>query len=126
MEEKMTPLNGNSEMDINSDADIPGNNHLSNEEKNDGDSLEKIFTELDEQKDKYLRLVAEFDNYKRRTSKEKVELMQTAGKNIIISILEVLDDMDRAEKQMETIEEIGQLKEGNKLVFNKLRSILQQ
>ncbi len=112
------------EMDINSDADVPGNTHLSNPLEES--ATEKLNAELLEQKDKYIRLFAEFDNYKRRTAKEKLELMQTAGKDIVTSLLDVLDDMDRAEKQMDTSADIEQLKEGNKLVFNKLRSLLQQ
>lgn len=83
-----------------------------------------LAAELEQQKDKYLRLVAEFDNFKRRNAKERNELVQTAGKDVIISMLDVLDDMDRAEKQM-TTEDPEQLKVGVQLVFNKLRSTLQ-
>lgn len=112
------------EININADADVPGNTHLSNPlEESD---TEKLNAELAEQKDKYIRLFAEFDNFRRRTAKEKLELIQTAGKDIIGSLLEVLDDMERAETQMETSTDIEQLKEGNKLVFNKLRNLLQQ
>lgn len=89
------------------------------------DETEKLKAELEEQKDKYIRLVAEFENYKRRTSKERVELIQTAGKEVIISLLEVLDDCDRAEKQLLESEEADQIKEGVLLVFNKLRKTLQ-
>ena len=124
MEENKNDQVDTTEMDINSDADIPGNNHLSNpgvEEDQD-----KLNRELQEQKDKYLRLFAEFENYKRRTSKERIELIQTAGREIVSSLLDVLDDCDRAEKQMETSNDIQQIKEGNKLVFNKLRTVLQQ
>ena len=87
---------------------------------------EKLRAELEEQKDKFLRMSAEFDNFKRRTSRERLELMQTAGKEIIISLLEVLDDCDRAEKQMKVSDDISLVKQGNLLVFNKLRNILQQ
>ena len=64
------------------------------------DEAEKIQAELTEQKEKYLRLYAEFDNYKRRNARERVELIQTAGKEVIISLLDVIDDCDRAEKQI--------------------------
>jgi len=114
------------EMDINADADIPGNTHLSNADEMEDIELSKKANELQEQKDKYLRLVAEFENYKRRTSKERIELIQTAGKEIITSMLEVLDDCERAEKQMEDSKDIDQVKEGNKLVFNKLKTIMLQ
>lgn len=109
--------------DINSDSDIPGSNHLSNEE---GDTaLEKVQAELDEQKDKYIRLFAEFDNYKRRSAKERIELIQTAGKEVITSLLDVLDDSERAEKQLQTSNDLDQIRKGIELVFSKLRSILQ-
>lgn len=91
----------------------------------ENDALAKAQAEVEEQKDKYLRLAAEFDNYRRRTSKERLELMQTAGKEVIVSLLDVVDDCDRAEKQLQTTEDIAQVKEGVQLVFNKLRSALQ-
>lgn len=85
---------------------------------------EKLENELNEQKDKYLRLMAEFENYKRRTSKERIELIQTAGKDIIVSLLEVLDDIDRAEKQLSSSDDIAVQKEGIQLVFNKIKTNL--
>ncbi len=88
-------------------------------------ATEKLEAELKEQKDKYLRLFAEFDNYRRRTAKENMEIRQTAGKEIIVSLLDVLDDCDRAEKQMENDTDIQHVKEGAQLIFNNLRKILQ-
>ena len=85
----------------------------------------KLRAELEEQKDKYVRLFAEFDNYKRRSSKERIEFIQTAGKEVITSLLEVLDDCDRAESQMQETNDPEQIKEGVQLVFNKLRKTLQ-
>lgn len=89
------------------------------------DEQTKLTNELEMQKDKYLRLVAEFDNFKRRNAKERGELIQTAGKEVITSMLDVLDDCDRAEKQMNTTDNIEQTKDGVQLVFNKLRTTLQ-
>jgi molecular chaperone GrpE len=96
------------------------------------DGVEKIKAEMElykeeveHFKDKYLRLFAEFENYKRRSAKERMELMQTAGKEVITSLLDVLDDCDRAEKQMNTSTDVEQIKEGVQLVFNKLRNTLQ-
>jgi molecular chaperone GrpE len=89
------------------------------------EKMQQLEREKDELKDKYLRLAAEFENYKRRSSKEKMEIIQTAGKDIILSLLEVLDDCDRAEKQLKTARDIEAIKEGVLLVFNKLRNILQ-
>ena len=94
------------------------------DEGND-DELEKVRAELSEAKDKHIRLIAEFENYKRRTAKERNELSQTAGKDIIQSLLVVLDDMGRAEKQIDNTTDVTAIKEGIALVFNKLRNILQ-
>lgn len=87
--------------------------------------VEKLTSELAEQKDKFVRLFAEFDNFKRRTSKENMELRQTAGKEVITSLLPILDDMDRAEEQMEKTEQVPVLKEGTLLIFNKFRKALE-
>jgi len=89
------------------------------------ETKQKLREELDEQKDKYVRLFAEFDNFKRRTSKERIELTQTAGREVIVSLLQVLDDCDRAEKQLQQTQDADQIKEGVQLVFNKLRKTLQ-
>lgn len=92
------------------------------EELNELDTLKK---EVEEQKEKFIRLYAEFDNYKRRNAKERVELIQTAGREVIQSMLEVLDDCERAEKQMNQSEDLKQIKEGIGLVFSKFRNMLQ-
>lgn len=123
MEEKDTDIQENVQMNINADADVPGSTHLSNPEGED--PMQKLQAELEEQKDKYLRLFAEFDNFKRRNAKERIELIQTAGKDVIISMLEVIDDCDRAEKQLAETDDIAAQKEGIQLVFNKLRNTLQ-
>ena len=122
MKEKEAITPENESMNINADADVPGNTHLSNEGAEE--ELEKLKTELDDQKDKYLRLFAEFDNFKRRSAKERNELIQTAGKDVVVSMLEVMDDCDRAEKQLQTSNDVAGIKEGISLVFNKLRSTL--
>ncbi len=119
----------------NKDQDSPEINEPIEEERetkipedsilNEDEPSVKIAKELDEQKDKYIRLFAEFDNFKRRTAKERIELMQTAGKEVITSLLDILDDCDRAEKQMNTSDDIEQIKQGVQLVFNKLRTTLQ-
>lgn len=80
--------------------------------------------ELADANDKYLRLYAEFDNYKRRTSKERLELLQTAGKDVIVDLLPVLDDFERAVKSMETATDVQAVKEGVMLIQNKLKNIL--
>lgn len=106
-------------MDMNSDENIAGTHNL-HESVSEESETGKLEAELQEQKDKYLRLLAEFENYKRRTSKERIELIQTAGREVIQSLLEVMDDMDRAEKQAG-----DQISEGIQLVFLKLRKVMQ-
>src|ERR1700759_2791141 len=92
---------------INADENAAGTTHL-NEAMEDESEVDKLSAELQEQKDKYLRLLAEFDNYRRRTAKENIDLRQTAGKEVIVSLLDVLDDCERAEKQLETSGDIQQ------------------
>jgi molecular chaperone GrpE len=94
-------------------------------EKEPLSELDQAQADLAEQKDKFLRLMAEFDNYKRRTAKERMDLIQTAGKDVIVSLLDVLDDCDRAEKQLASSDDIALQKEGIQLVFNKIRSTMQ-
>lgn len=95
-----------------------------NETKETDEEKERLVQELQEMKEKYLRQVAEFDNYRKRTAREKLELMQTAGKDVIGSLLVVLDDMERAEKQLQQTNENDPAREGLILVFNKLKSVL--
>jgi molecular chaperone GrpE len=107
--------------DLNTDENMAGTTHL-NEAIGEESEFEKLKQALEEERSKYLYLFAEFDNFKRRTSKERLELIQTAGKEVILSLLEVLDDADRAEAELA---KKGAVEEGVKLVFHKLRSTLQ-
>ncbi len=86
--------------------------------------LEEKEIELAEAKDKYLRLFAEFDNYKKRSIKEKLELMKTAAQETIGELLPVLDDFDRAKKSAEDDSNDEVFSEGVQLVYNKLHSVL--
>jgi molecular chaperone GrpE len=118
-----TPEN-QSEIDINSDESLSGTSHL-NDAIEDESELEKLKTELEEAKDKLLRKVAEFDNFRKRSAKERLELIQTAGKEVITDMLEVMDDWDRAKKQLEKSDDATAIKEGVELIFNKFRNLLQ-
>ena len=110
-----------SEVGINADENMSGTSHL-NEPLINEPELETLRNELGEMKDKFIRKVAEFENFKKRSLKERMELIQTAGKEVIIDMLEVLDDCERAEKQMSSLDDMA--KEGVMLVFNKLKSLL--
>jgi len=84
---------------------------------------EKLQEELKHEKDKFLRLFAEFENYKRRTSKERIELFKTASQDVMVSLLPVLDDFDRAYLEISKTEEKELLK-GVELISNKLKNTL--
>jgi len=81
---------------------------------------------VNEERDKYLRLSAEFDNYRKRTLKEKAELIKNGAEKTLTAILPVLDDFERALKNMEASEETKAMKEGVELIFNKFQKVLGQ
>ena len=87
---------------------------------------EKLQGELQTEKDKFLRLFAEFENYKRRTSKERVELFRTASEEVMVSLLPVLDDFERALAHIEDDKEAEELRKGVLLIYQKLISTLEQ
>lgn len=91
-----------------------------------GKELEDAQAVIEEQKDKYLRLSAEFDNYRKRTMKEKAELILNGGEKSISSILPVIDDFERAIKTMETAKDVKAVKEGVELIYNKFMATLAQ
>ena len=95
-----------------------------------GEQLEKELEDaqavIEEQKDKYLRLSAEFDNYRKRTMKEKAELILNGGEKSISSILPVIDDFERAIKTMETAKDVKAVKEGVELIYNKFMAVMAQ
>ena len=90
------------------------------------DTIAVYETKLAELNDKYLRIYSEFDNYRKRTSKEKLELLQSAGEDVYRLFLPVLDDFERAIKLNENTTEIDALKEGFKLIHNKVINTITQ
>lgn len=80
-------------------------------------------TELKEEKEKYLRLFAEFENYKKRTSRERIELFKTANKEVMSALIPILDDYDRANSQINDKNKTDEIK-GLLLIFNKMSEIL--
>lgn len=96
------------------------------EEEKLAQELEEANKVIEEQKDKYLRLSAEFDNYRKRTMKEKAELILNGAEKNISSILPIVDDFERALKNMETATDVAAVKEGVELIYNKFMSVLGQ
>ena len=90
------------------------------------DDLSKTEEELSEMKDKYLRLFSDFENFRRRTSKERLELMKSGGEDVMTALLPVMDDLERAKQATENVTDVKAVKEGLDLVFNKLANVLQQ
>ena len=88
------------------------------------ESRTSLEDEFNEAKDKYLRLYSEFENFKRRTSKEKLDLISTANKDLMSALIPVLDDFDRAITASESNEDFNTLKEGISLVYTKLNKVL--
>lgn len=94
------------------DADVELNNPLS-----------KLEAELTSANDKYLRLYSEFENYKRRVSKERIENSKMAGADIFLSFLPIIDDLERALKSIEEAKDYKSAKEGVKLIYTKIRNV---
>ena len=89
------------------------------------DPVTQLENQLAELKDQYLRKVAEFDNYRKRTLKEKTELILNGGEKVITSILPILDDFERAEDNISKATDLDALKEGVELIFQKLLKVLE-
>lgn len=92
---------------------------------NEANQIEKLEEQLAELKDKYLRQVAEFDNYRKRTLKEKTELILNGGEKVLSALLPILDDFDRTEANMIKSDDIDTLREGVTLIAQKLMKILE-
>jgi molecular chaperone GrpE len=95
------------------------------ENKNSGNT-DNVSEELGKLKDSYVRLMAEYDNYRKRTIKEKAELIKNGGEKALISLLPVIDDFERARQTLETATDIEAVKEGVELIYNKFMTYLQQ
>lgn len=110
------------------EATLTAENETEQEEVVEEDNLspeEKLQLELAEQKDKFIRLYSEFENYRRRTAKETVEIRLNAAQGLIKELLPVVDDFERAQKSFDEAQEIGPIKEGVELIFSKLTKTLE-
>jgi molecular chaperone GrpE len=112
-------------MDESSDPESPNGKETTLEEQVELSKEDKLQQEVNDLKDKYLRLYSEFENYRRRTAKERLDLIKTASEEIIKEILPVIDDFERAFKASENEEDTIKVREGNQLVFQKLVKTLE-
>lgn len=117
-------------MDQNNKEEIENSEETNVPEQGKADNLDEQTENLDEKlaaaQDKYLRLSAEFDNYRKRTLKERYELIKTAGEDVIKELLPVIDDFDRAMEAIAATENVTTLAEGVQLIQDKLLGILKQ
>ena len=90
------------------------------------EEFELLTAEKTELNDRFLRLYSEFENYKKRTNKEKVDLIATASEKVIVDLLPVMDDFERAIEHNQKIEEVAILKEGFELIYQKLLVVLKR
>jgi molecular chaperone GrpE len=88
--------------------------------------IETLTAEKTELNDRFLRLYSEFENYKKRTNKEKIDLIATASEQVILGLLPVVDDYERAINHNQNIEDVTILKEGFELIYNKLLAVLKR
>ncbi len=114
--EKVEEQNGQQEIQSNPEAV-----QLVNEDK-----IAEMQAKVDELNDKYLRLYSEFDNYRKRTAKEKIDLFQNAGENIFNSLLPIIDDFERAIKSNADITDVKIISDGVNLIYNKFKNTLIQ
>jgi molecular chaperone GrpE len=94
------------------------------EEQPEVDKVAEITSQYEEMKDKYLRLTAEFDNYRKRTLKEKSDILKYAAEEVLKDLLPVIDDLDRALKAVDAAKDIDSVKEGISLIINKFNDFL--
>ena len=108
----------------NQETQILEQEEVGNQESTEEEGGSSSEEELNEAKDKYLRLYSEFENFRRRTSKEKLDLISTANKDLISELVPILDDFERAITASESNEDFKTLKDGISLVHNKLNKVL--
>lgn len=123
----MGKKNKDQNQEINTEEEVltPEENNESAVNTEQEEKIAELEAQIADLKDKYLRQVAEFDNFRKRTIKEKSELILNGGESVMKSILPVLDDMERAAANMEKADDLEALKEGLNLVFKKLTDTLE-
>ncbi|VBB45699.1 Protein GrpE [uncultured Paludibacter sp.] len=117
----------NEEVELTNEASVEETPQETTEQKaeNEVENLENLKEKCADLADKNLRLMAEFDNYRKRTLKEKADLISSASERVLVNLLPLVDDFERAMKAMENTEDIDAIKEGEKLIYNKFIAFLQ-
>ncbi len=105
---------------------VTENNEIESPEEEEITIEDQLREDLAKEKEKFLRLFAEFENYKKRTTKERIELFKTASQDVMVSLLPVLDDFERSLMYIEDDKEAEELRKGVLLIYNKLVNTLEQ
>jgi molecular chaperone GrpE len=108
------------------ETDIKAENTVQSDENSATATPESTEQKIKELNDKYLRLYSEFDNYRKRTIKEKSDIIKTAGEDVFKSVIPVIDDFERAIKANETTDDIESVKQGVHLIYNKFKNAVHQ
>ncbi len=131
MSDETKNVNADDQEQINNNtAEADANGQESVEEPNDqtdvSSKIDELQLQVEQLNDKHIRLVAEFENYKRRTSKERVELFSSANKELMSALLPVLDDFERAFKNTEETDDTAEVIKGFRLIHNKMLETMKQ
>jgi molecular chaperone GrpE len=103
-----------------------GKDHKKKKGKSDKETIEELQAKYNELNDKFLRLFAEFENYRKRSINERLELIKNASEDVIKQLLPIVDDYERALKSMNDNVDVNSIKEGTELIYNKLKTLLEQ
>lgn len=125
-EEKAETSDSNSDTNAVEAENMTEESSETQESEQPGDATEQLLSQVKEWQEKYIRLSADFDNFRKRTMREKMDLIKTASEDVLVSILPVLDDFERAMKAMENAVEINAVKDGITLIYNKFNETLSQ
>ena len=125
-DENNTSENTTENPEMVNETDIKTDDATKADENSDSEKTQDAEAKISELNDRYLRLYSEFDNYRKRSIKEKSDIIKTAAEDVFKSILPIMDDFERAIKANETIEDVAAIKEGIHLIFNKLKNNTQQ
>jgi molecular chaperone GrpE len=128
MQDKENQKNNNKEEEENvqNDTDIKAGNEQNTDEKSGSEKGTDFEAKASELNDKYLRLYSDFDNYRKRTLKERSELIKTAAEDVFKNLLPVIDDFERALRANDNVDDVKALKDGFRLIYNKLKNNVQQ
>jgi molecular chaperone GrpE len=125
-EQEVEETNQTEQEEATAEADQEAGQQCEDEKQDAEDEKELFKRQLEEMNDKHMRLVAEYDNFRKRTLREKMELSKNAGENLLVNLLPVLDDFDRALQHIDSANDIEAVKEGINLIYNKFQEYLKQ